>query len=329
MPAEAWQPLTFGGVAAFAGAPAGRLLLVAAIVALWVSGTVFRFALTVGSPTISAAIARLPGQGAVDSGQLVWSSGQAISLTENAFVSVSVTPAGVPPVAQTADFQFEFRATSLYVSSLLGYTDFPYPRGYVFALNRTELDPLWGAWRPHLLAAVAGTTFAGLLVLWAALATLLAVPLRAYALLLDRQPSLGGCWKLAFAALLPGALIMGGAVLAYSLRRLSLGELMLVNGLQLLVNTAYWLISPLRLPAGPSPTPFSEAPPPIVARANPFAGPEPNGSCASPAEPTRDAGEQIAPEHPIAGARTPRPPLGPTKSPLRDNAGSDTPFNPS
>jgi len=61
-PLEAWQPLTFGGVAAFAAAPGGRLLAVAALVALLVSAAVWRLAVTVWSPTISMAIARLPAE---------------------------------------------------------------------------------------------------------------------------------------------------------------------------------------------------------------------------------------------------------------------------
>lgn len=273
-PLEAWQPLTFGGVAAFAAAPGGRLLAVAALVALLVSAAVWRLAVTVWSPTISMAIARLPAEGAIDNGHLVWPAGQAMSLADGSFVSISVTPPGAPPPKHTADLQFDFRSTSLIASSLLGYIEIPYPRGYVLALNRTELDPLWGAWRPHALATVAGATFVILLALWAIIATFLAVPLRAYALLLGRRPGLGGCWKLAFAALLPGALIMCAALFGYGLRRLSLGELMLIHGLHLLVNTAYLLISPLSIPECPPPSPFSAPAPPSDSSENPFASPE-------------------------------------------------------
>lgn len=324
-PPDAWQPLTFGGVAAFAGAPAGRLLLVAGLVALLVSGSVFRSALTVWSPTISTAIARLPAEGTIDDGRLVWPAGQAVALADNAFVSISVTPAGVPAVAQSADLQFEFRSTSLTVSSLLGSLDLDYPPGYALALNRTELEPLWGAWRPHLLAAVAGTTFIGLLLMWAILATLLAVPLRAYVLLVDRQSSLGGCWKLALTALLPGALIMGAAILGYSLRRVSLGELMLVNGLHLLVGTAYLLISPLLLPAKGLASPFSNPPSPEPS-ANPFAADSPDHTPPSPEHPTPEAADPAASDHPATKSQ----PFHPRGAPAPSSAPQDdTPFNPS
>mgnify|MGYP001172925011 CR=1 FL=1 len=336
-PLEAWQPLTFGGVAAFAAAPAGRLLAVAALVALLVSAAVWRLAVTVWSPTISMAIARLPAEGAIDNGHLVWPAGQAMSLADGSFVSISVTPPGTSPPKHTADLQFNFRSTSLHASSLLGYIEIPYPPGYVLALNRTELDPLWGAWRPHALATVAGTTFVILLALWAIIATLLTIPLRAYALLLGRQPGLGGCWKLAFAALLPGALIMCAALFGYGLRRLSLGELMLIHGLHLLVNTAYLLISPLRIPEGPPPSPFGEPPSPFSAptpasdaSGNPFASPGIEDADASTETPTE---QPVDPSPAIAKPTTARTracrQADRSPAPPRDDDDDDLAINPS
>jgi len=323
--------LTFGGVAAFAAAPSGRLLAVAALVALLVSAAVWHLAITVWSPTISMAIARLPAEGAIDNGHLVWPAGQAMSLADGSFVSISVTPPGTPPPKHTADLQFDFRSTSLTVSSLLGYIDIPYPPGYVLALNRTELDPLWGAWRPHALATVAGATFAILLVLWAIIATLLAIPLRAYALLLGRQPGLGGCWKLAFAALMPGALIMCAALFGYGLRRLSLGELMLFHGLHLLVNTAYLLISPLRIPEGPPPSPFGPPPspfsaptPPSDVSENPFASAgieDANPSTETPAQ--ESVNRQPAGAGPAAARTQARRQPGRSPAPPRDDDDDD------
>lgn len=319
-PVEAWQPLTFGGVAAFAAAPAGRLLAVAALVALLVSAAVWRLAVTVWSPTISTAIAHLPAEGAIDDGHLVWPAGQAMSLADGSFVSISVTPPGTSPPKHTADLQFDFRSTGLNASSLLGYIEIPYPPGYVLALNRTELDPLWGAWRPHALATVAAATFVILLALWAIIATLLAIPLRAYALLLGRQPGLGGCWKLAFAALLPGALIMCAALFGYGLRRLGLGELMLIHGLHLLVNTAYLLISPLCIPDSPPPSPFTEPSPAPETSGNPFAEPGIDDADAS----TNATAEQsvnrppIGPKPTTAGIKARRQP-GRAPAPPRDD----------
>jgi hypothetical protein len=290
-------------------------------VALVVSGAVLRLAVTVWSPTLTAAIARLPSEGVIDNGHLFWPGNQALSLADNAFVSVSVTPSGVPAVAQSADLQFELRSTSLTITSLLGSIDVAYPRGYVFALNRTELEPRWGAWRPHVLAGVALATFVGLLLLWALLGTVLAVPLRAYALLVDRCATFAGCGKLAVAALLPGALIMGTAILAYGFGHLRVGELLILNGVHLLVGSAYLLISPLFLPPGQPTSPFCDPPLPATSE-NPFAVPP------SQVDPPAQAPEQLS-ANPFARDCSPPPASARAASPRSEQANDDAPLNPS
>ena len=68
----AWQPLTVRGVAAFARASLGRLLLVQFIVALLAAGTVVWFLHKAWFPTIGEAIRQLPPQGEIRSGRLDW-----------------------------------------------------------------------------------------------------------------------------------------------------------------------------------------------------------------------------------------------------------------
>ena len=127
-----------------------------------------------------------------------------------------------------------------------------------------------------------------LVLLWSLLAIALVLPLRVYAFLADRLASCAACWRLAVASLLPGALLMGIAVLFYGLRRLTLVDLLLVNVFHLFVGLVYLLIAPLRLPRrGPpfssppdrsnlssdSPvvgTPAAKPAPPAPAEANPF-----------------------------------------------------------
>lgn len=330
-PLPAWQPLTFGGVAAFAEASLGRTLLIAGAVAFLLGASVLRFVAAVWAPALEVAIKRLPAQGRIDTGRLVWPTNQSAALVDNAFVAISVRPGDAPLADQSADLQFEFGPAALQVSSLLGYVAVPYPARYVMPLNRTELEPLWGAWRPHLLLGVAAGTFLGLLAGWIVLAALLALPVRAYALLLGRDVSLGGGWRLAVAALLPGALMMGGALVAYSLRRLSLGELLLANGLHLLIDVAYLLISPLRLPGiapaspfratataesdAPGNNPFHVAPAVEDTTAPSVGSPPPVGDASDPSE------AQDVPEPPTHRTFAPPPP--------RPSNDPDNPFNPS
>ena len=68
----AWQPLTARGVAAFARASLGRLLLVQLIVALLAAGTVVWFLQGCWFPTIGEAIRALPAQGELRAGKLDW-----------------------------------------------------------------------------------------------------------------------------------------------------------------------------------------------------------------------------------------------------------------
>ena len=68
----AWQPLTVRGVAAFARAPLGRLLLVQFMVALLAAGTIVWFLHKAWFPQISEAIRQLPLQGELRAGRLDW-----------------------------------------------------------------------------------------------------------------------------------------------------------------------------------------------------------------------------------------------------------------
>ena len=342
----AWQPFTFGGVAAFAAAPRSRALVAAVVVAAILALLAWRFAAGIWSPTIEVALARLPAAGAIEQGRLQWPTNQPVVLVDNAFLSVSVRPADGPAPDRSADVQFTFGPSRLNVASLLGGLDLSYPADRSFPLNRGALEPLWGAWRPHLLLGITAASFLGLLALWIVLATLLAVPVRLYGFLLGRTLRLGGAWNLSLAALMPGAVLMGIALAAYSLRRLSLGEFLLASGGHLLVDAAYLLISPifLRAPAPASPFAASaeaeaeDAAP--AAAGNPFRPPasdgtEPDGTPAeesvsvrppAPAPGRSPFAARFAPP-PEARPPTPRPaPPGPSQ---RSDADEEPPLNPS
>src|SRR5438034_10882857 len=68
----AWQPLTGRGVAAFAGASVGRLLLVQVIVALMAAAAVVWCLRATWIPTITEAIGQLPLEGQIRAGTLDW-----------------------------------------------------------------------------------------------------------------------------------------------------------------------------------------------------------------------------------------------------------------
>ena len=157
----AWQPLTVRGVAAFARASLGRLLLVQFIVALLAAGTVVWFLHKAWFPTIGEAIRRLPPQGEIRSGRLDWQGATPARLAEGRFLAIAVDLDHTGEARSPAHVQVEFGRTDCKVFSLLGYVQGAYPRGWAVAFNRTELGPWWGAWAPAILAIVAGLVVAG------------------------------------------------------------------------------------------------------------------------------------------------------------------------
>ena len=260
-PVAPWEPITFGGAAAFSRASLGRLLLVQFIVALLVAASVLCFLISAWFPVIHEAIARLPEKGAIRRGQLDWAGPSPAWLAEGTFLSIIVDPAGGARTGQSADVQVEFERDSFKVCSLFGCLEIPYPQHWAVALNRTEAEPWWGAWRPFLLVGIAVGVVLGLMAIWLALAAFLSLPLRLIAFYSDRAATWPACWRMAGAVQLPGALLMSGAIFLYGFNRLNLVGFLFAWVLHLVSAWLYVGIIPARLPrlAGARPK-----------RANPF-----------------------------------------------------------
>ena len=257
----AWQPLTSRGVAAFARASVGRLLLVQLIVALLAAGTVVWFLQECWFPTIGEAIRALPAQGELRSGGLEWTGPSPTSLAEGRFLAFAVDLDHTGEVRSPAQVQVEFGRADFKVYSLFGRGRGAYPRDAVLAFNRTVLWPWWGAWSPAILAIVAGSVVAGLMAVWACLATIYCLPVWLIGFFADRDCSFGGCWRLAGAALMPGALLMCAALCMYGWGALDLVRLAVIAGAHVMLGWVYLFTSPLFLPRRPAP----------VLEGNPFA----------------------------------------------------------
>ena len=129
------------------------------------------------------------------------------------------------------------------------------------AFNRTELGPWWGAWAPAILAMVAGLVVAGLMVSWACLATVYFLPAWLVGFFANRDLSLRGSWRLAGAALMPGALFMCAAIFLYGWGALDLVRLAVAAAVHWVMGWVYLFASPFCLPRHPA----------AAAKANPFA----------------------------------------------------------
>jgi len=243
-----WQPITFGGVAAFSRASFGRLLLVQFIVAMLFAASVLCFLVSTWFPAVQKAIARLPDRAAIHRGQLEWNSPSPVWLSEGPFLSIFVDVVGESRSGQSADLQLELERNAFKICSLFGCLAVPYPKNWSIALSRAEVEPWWGAWRPFLLVgAVAGVVIC-LLAGWLGLAALYSLPLRLVAFYSDRKATWVACWRVAGAAQLPGALLMSCAMFLYGFNRINLVGLLCAWLLHLVIGWIYIGMAPARLP---------------------------------------------------------------------------------
>ena len=258
----AWQPFSFGGVAAFARASFGRLFIAQFVTAAAVAACIVWLLARQWCPVIETAIAQLPAERAViHEGQLVWPAREASTLAETHFLAIVVSPHELDDTGLTADLQFELGKNHLRVGSLFGYLAWPYPEDRQLPLTRGEAEPWWGAWKPILLAGVAGGTVVCLLFVWAVFASCGMFVVRLIAFFTDRECTRNGHWQLAAAALLPGAWIFAMGVVLYGLEWLPLLGLLLVTAVHLVVGWVYLFFAPFCLPRVPEQFP---------AVANPF-----------------------------------------------------------
>ena len=272
-PLLAWLPLTLRGVAAFAHVSLSRVLLAQL---LFVAAAAVAFALLIETTwfaTIRETIATLPLRGQIQRGELVWPHPVPTDLASSRFLKFSVDPAHSGELGQESDVAIELGRTNIWIISLLGYLEAPYPDGWSVALNRADLEPWWGAREPFLVIGAGVAMGAVLLVLGWALGTIYAVLAWVLAFLANRSLSLTDAWKLAVAAQLPGALLLLASFLSYRLGWLSLLHLLLSLGLSLAVAWFYVICTPFLLPAAEKAA---------AAKANPFTAGQPTGTPRQP-----------------------------------------------
>jgi hypothetical protein len=260
----AWQPLTPRGVLSFARAPLRRLLIVQFLFALLAAIALVWFLRTAWFPTVRAAIAQLPVQGEMKAGKLYWSATSPQLLAEGHFLAFVVDTNHSGTLHSPAQIQIEFGRDDIFFYSLAGYREWPYPADWNFGFNHTALEPWWGAWAPP----VQWLAFAGMmcwcLASWWCLATLYFLPVWFGGFFANRELSFRQSWKLAGAALLPGALVMTLGICLYGFGVLDLVQLAVAVGAHFVVSWVYlvWCvwISPKLMAS-------------TATRANPFANP--------------------------------------------------------
>ena len=247
-----WQPLTFGGVAAFAIGPFRRLFALVLFVAAFVAASVVVLFYLAWEPAVRQAITRLPEEGAIRAGRLDWSGPTPVRLCEGKFLSLIVDAAGVGDLGHAADLQCELGRTELRLRSILGFVGVPYPTRWVIELNRRSLEPWWGAWHLVVAAGLAAGTIVGLFASWGILGALYSLPAQLIAYSANRRVSVIGAWRLAVASLMPGAVLMGAAIFAYGFQQLNLIQLLAACVVHGALPWVYVVAGPLCLPKSPA-----------------------------------------------------------------------------
>ncbi len=246
-PPRAWQPLTFRGVAAFAGATATRVFIVQFLVLLLAVACLLQSLELTWWPAVQKAIQTLPEIGRVQHGQLDWHGEAFAVLADSPSLSILVDAAGKQEPGQVADVQVEIAKTEIRICTLVGCLPIAFDPVWDFPLNRVDLVPRWGAWKPAIVAMTALFLAIALVGAWWLLATLYTLPLRLLAVLAGRPITLGGCWRIAAMALMPGALFLSLGILAYGLIRLPLVLLVIIFVLHFFAGWIYSVAAIFRL----------------------------------------------------------------------------------
>jgi len=246
-PRFAWEPVTPRGVAAFARASFARFVGVQSGVALLAAASIVWLLATDFFPTVDAAIGQLPDTADINDGKLNWPEDSPKLIAEGDFLAFSVDSNHSGRLRSPAQFQFEFGDNSLCIYSLFGTAEIFYPPDQSFYFDRPDVQPLWGAWRPEILGLIFIVGFLGLLLSWALLATAYFLPVWLISFYTNRDLNFRQSWKLAGAALMPGALLMSLGIVFYGLGAFDVVQLCFAFAMHLVIGWIYLFVSVLFL----------------------------------------------------------------------------------
>jgi hypothetical protein len=240
------EPLTPRGVAAYAYASFGRLFMTQLIVAFVSAAAMVWLLKTTWCPVIRGAILQLPEGSEVRQQQLTWKGASPVLLSENRFLTLAVDVEEARTISSVADVRVQFQRDEVRICSLFGCCFTAYPQGWL-AFDRTTLEPWWGAREFAILAGVALVTVVALMLSWALLATIYFAAAYFIAYLLDRELTWNGSWRLAGAALMPGACFLSLGIVVYGLQGIGLVRLGIVFVLHLVIGWVYVFLTPFCL----------------------------------------------------------------------------------
>jgi len=255
-------PFTLRGVGRFATVPVRQLFLTELVVALGLACVFGWFANATWFSQITAAICNLPARGELNRGVFVWHGDSPVQLAGSKFVAFAIDLNHEAELGHEADLCVEFGREEIQLHSLLGYVRLDYPRNWHVTIERAQLEPWWRAWAPAILACTCAVVVLLLFVVWTVLGAVYTWPAALIAFLANRRLDLSGAWRLAGAAQMPGAVMLGLGIVLYGIGWLDLVRFGGCVVLQFLVGWFFVLVAPLTLERLVSPEIF---------RGNPFA----------------------------------------------------------
>ena len=276
----AGQPITFGGVAAFAETSWRRLFIIQAIVALAGTAAMGLFLFGTLLPALDKAVTNLPENAYILRGELAWPDLDSVLLVDDHALAILVSPTGTHELGRATDIRVELRAKEFRYYSMFGYVVQPYPVNTKISLSRTEAEPWWGARRPFFIGGILVGTALGLWVTWMVLGTVYSLYAKFLAFWGNRKLSWSGAVKLSAAALLTPALVYSAAIAGYGLGLLPLEALLGAFLLHVVLGWIYVSIAPFRIGKEKVATPVAG-----MAASNPFDLPKPEEPGKPPEKP--------------------------------------------
>jgi len=253
---SAWQPFTFGGVAAFSKGRLTRVLLVELLATVVVGLSLVWFLHGAYGAVIMQAIQEMPETAKIDHGHLVGIDTAIIA--ESKFLAIAVTPEPGSKIGQSADLQAQFRQDNFRVCSVLRPDwglEFGYAPDASVMLGQSILEPWWGAWHPVIYVAAGLIVIVLLFGIWALLAVFYTLPAKFIAWFTDRDLSWGGAWRMCSAAQVSGASVMVMATFLYGWGAIDLVGVLFFFVAHLLVDWVYVIGGAWKCPRGELPKP--------------------------------------------------------------------------
>jgi hypothetical protein len=236
---KAWNPLTFRGLAVFATSKLPRLFLVAFSFSLIIFIGVVWFVSKNYAPVVVQAVQQLPDTGRLENREIKGINERIQGETK--FLALTLDTKDLSDTG-SADVQIAIDRTGVWVcsgiSSSWGCLSFDLPSETV-DLSRLNVQPWWGARQPIIIAIVGVLFLVVTFVILSVLAFILMWLPKFVAYFADRKLTLKEAWRLAFAAQLPGIIVMGAAIVLYGTQAMGVLGVGVFYVLHILVDIVY------------------------------------------------------------------------------------------